>query len=156
MPSDMPGMGFMPGAGPGTEPSGMQDMGSMPGAGSETALSGAPDMGSMPDFGSGMSFPGMPGSGAGTGTAETPATDEAAEIPAADTDNGGTEESTVSPEEKAFPEGFSGGPPDGGFPGGGSFSDGGYNSDIWIWTAGCAAALLAAVLIIRKVRDHNN
>ena len=118
--------------------------------------SGMPDMGSMPDFGSGMTFPGMPGSGAGTGTAETPATDEAAEIPAADTGSGGTEESTVSPGEKAFPEGFSGEPPDGGFPGGESFSGGGYSSDIWIWTAGCAATLLAAVLIIRKIRNHNN
>ena len=137
-------------------PSGMPDMGFMPGTGSETAPSGMPDMGSMPDFGSGMTFPGMPGSGAGTGTAETPATDEAAEIPAADTGSGGTEESTVSPGEKAFPEGFSGEPPDGGFPGGESFSGGGYSSDIWIWTAGCAATLLAAVLIIRKIRNHNN
>ena len=53
----------------------------------------------------------------------------------------------------------------GGFPGGGNFSGGefpggsfnsGYRSEIWIWTAACAAALIMAVLIICKVRSHNN
>ena len=53
----------------------------------------------------------------------------------------------------------------GGFPGGGNFSGGdfpggsfnsGYRSEIWIWTAACAAALILAVLIICKVRSHNN
>lgn len=119
---------------------------------------GMPDMSAMPDFSSGTSFPGIPGNGgetaesAGTAAQEIPAAAETTESPST-----GTEENIVdSAIQQGPPEGFTGGPPDGGFPGGGSFSGGGYSSGIWIWTAVCAAVLLAAVLIIRKTRSHNN
>ena len=48
--------------------------------------------------------------------------------------------------------------PPGGFPGGdfaGFDGNGGYSSGQWIWTAICAAVILAAILVIRKAGDHN-
>lgn len=146
------------GGGPGgAMPSGgMPDMGSVPNADSGTAFQGMPDMSSMPDFSSGMSFPGMPGSGAGTETKENPASAETTEAPDVSGEEKSKEKPADSKEQKGPPEGFTGGPSGSGFPGGGSFSGGGYRSEIWIWTAACAAVLLAAVLIIRKSGDHNN
>ena len=139
-------------------PSGMPEMGSIPDASQGTMPQGMPDMSAMPDFSSGTSFPGIPGNGgetaesAGTAAQEIPAAAETTESPST-----GTEENIAdSAIQQGPPEGFTGGPPDGGFPGGGSFSGGGYRSGIWIWTAVCAAVLLAAVLIIRKTRSHNN
>ena len=147
------GGGF--GGGPGGQmPSGMPDMGSMP--------SGMPDMssGKMPDMSSMPS--GMPGSGTETSeteaTGETDAKQETAEtteMPVKSEDGSTAEKNTGPADRPSLPEGFSGGGPGGNFPGG-EFSGGGYSSSIWIWTAGCAAALVLAVLVIRKFGNHNN
>ena len=130
-------------------PSGMPDMNSLP------DMSTMPDMSSMPDFSSGTAFSGMPGNSTEvnnvpqTGTQELPTTTETAETTEAPA-------AAAEAEQKKPPEGFNGGLPGGDFPGGGSFSGGGYSSSIWIWTMACAAALLAAILIIRKTGSHNN
>ena len=154
--SGMPDMGSMPDFNSGTSFQGMPDMGSFQNTDSGTALQGIPDMSSMPDFSSGTSFPGMPESSAGTEAKGNLTTGETTEVPAVSAEEDPKEKAADPNEQKGPPEGFSGGPSAGGFPGGGSFSGGGYRSEIWIWTAVCAAALLAAVLIIRKTRDHNS
>jgi len=137
---------------------GKMDNGNNQGGGPGGMPPGMPDMSSMPDFGSGMSIPGMPGTGgetaesAGATAQENPAAAEATGSPFA-----GTEENTAgSGGQKNPPAGFAGGPPENGFPGGESFSGGGYSQEIRIWTGVCVIVLLAAVLIIRKTRDHNN
>ena len=87
-------------------------------------------------------------------TAKEAAPDKSAE-PAAEeqpAEDGATER--PNPPEGGFGSGrFPGG---GDFPGGEFAGGGGYSSGIWIWTAACAAALLALILIIRKAGSHNN
>jgi len=145
------------GGGPGGDmPSGMPDMDSIPDMSQGTMPQGMQDMSAMPDFGSGTSFPGMPGSSTGTEAKENLPSEETTEAPTASAEADSKEKSADSAGQQGPPEGFTGGPPEGGFPGGGSFSGGGYSPEIWIWTAVCAAVLLAAVLIIRKTRNHNN
>ena len=158
-PADMGKMdtGNNQGGGPGGGMlSGMPDMGSIPDMNQGTMPQGMPDMSSMPDFGSGMSFPGVPGSGTGTEAKGNPISEETTESPAEIAEANSKEESADSAGQKGVPEGFTGSPPDGVFPGGGPFAGGGYSSEVWIWTAVCAAVLLAAVLIIRKTGDHNS
>ena len=102
-------------------------------------------------------------------TTETPAKPNEgnkSERPVKPPEDSKTEKSADSTERPNGPGGFGGGQGGGGgFPGGGNFGGGdfpggsfnsGYRSEIWIWTAACAAALILAVLIICKVRSHNN
>ena len=103
---------------------------------------------------------------AGTGTtapdpSAEPESAEPAEQPAVSSAPEKTGSATERPEppEGGFSGGGPGGPgggPGGDFPGGNFGGAGGYSSGIWIWTAACAAGLLAAVLIIRKTGNHNN
>lgn len=171
MPSGMPDMSSMP------DMSTMPDMGSMPDAGGGQMPSGMPDVSSMPDMSDRQRPSGMPdamGNFSGS-TGNSSAADP--ESPAASPDIPAGSE-TAAPDPSAEPEaaepaeqpaegsaterpeppegGFSGGGPGGDFPGGNFGGAGGYSSGIWIWTAACAAGLLAAVLIIRKIGNHNS
>ncbi len=130
----------------------------MPGGGSFTKPEGMPDRGSF--------SPGsMPGSSAAPTGADADATAQPDQtVP--------TDSATAQPEESAAAEnatekpsresrgGFSreGGMP-GNMPGGMSFP-GGFEQQadqtgLWIQVAVCAAALIAAILVIMKVRNHN-
>ena len=135
------GGGF--GGGPGGEmPSGMPDMSQ----GGFTMPAGMP--GGTGTEGDGGSFGGSTGTGAQPETSVQPETSA-------------QPEASAQPAESTQPA--AGAQPGGGFPGGGNFPGGDFmgttqadRTGQWIWTAACAALLLAAILIIRRAGNHNN
>ena len=168
----MPG-GESSGGGPGGMPSGMPDMGigGMPSGMPELGAGGTP-----PEIPSGLpdstaDFAGSAGSSGASASqnpeapAGTEAPPRATEIPAAQETvpaAGATQEpenradGTQRPEPPGSGSFPGGGSMPGGFPGGEGFTGGGYSSGVWIWTACCAAALLALILIVRKAGSHNS
>ena len=156
----------MPGGGGFTPPSGDNSSFTMPdsGNGGFTMPEGMPDMSS---FNPG-SIPGgftMPGS-------ETATVSPDADATAQPDPNAAADSATAQPEQTASADaatekpsrdsrgGFSqGGVMPGGMPSGMSFP-GGFEQQadqtgLWIQVAACAAALIAAILVIMKVRNHN-
>ena len=142
---DISSMGSMNGGGPAggggfRMPSGFPD----------GTTGGSPQMPSGFPGATGGGFPQMPS--ARSDTTDAPA---GTDLPAA--------EETASPSGNEAPgPGTSRERPEG-FPGGGDFPGGGLTGPAqsgrgsgWIWFAGCLAALLAAVLIIRRMRGHND
>ena len=133
-----PGGGGMPSG----MPSGMPDFSS----GNFTPPDGAGTEGFTPPSG----FSGNNPFGGGSGESAQPAaTDQAAPQPTATEAAGSTETPETSGDRPSPPSGF---------PGGGNFPDMGKTDQtpLWIQMAGCAALLLAAILIIRKAGSHNS
>ena len=171
-------MGSMNSTSGGGMPSGMPDMsqGGMPSGMPSEMPTGMPDGTGGFDFGGSAGSSGESASESPAAPSATPAVtaampetaqeavpDESTEPAAKEqpAEDGATER--PNPPEGGFGSGgFSGGGfSGGGFPGGGDFpggnyAGGGYSPGIWIWTAACAAALLALILIIRKAGSHNN
>ncbi len=136
------GPGGMPGGG---MPSGMPDFsGQQGGAAPPEGFPQAPGQEGDDSFGGSAGSSGESARTAGTPAPQSaqptgrPESTAQAAAPAADQPPGG-------------PSGFSGGFPGGGFSG----TQQGDKTGLWIQTALCAAALLAAVLAVRRVRSHN-
>jgi hypothetical protein len=159
--SNMPDMGSFPG-GNGSAP----DMSSFQGGnGNAPDMSSMPDMssfqggnGSMPDMGSMPAMGSFPGGTAQD--AEEPAA--AVDAPAEETAEEGTSAAKTSasdtpqkPQERDG--GFQGERPQGGPPGdmAGFGTPQKNQSEQWIQLAVCAALILAAILVIRRIRPHN-
>ena len=130
---------------------------SMPGGGSGfTMPEGMPQMENMPDgFTMPEGFSQMPSQGnfnpfGGTGnTAEQPlVSDSSAGAETTDTKEETTKPQKRSTERSEPPQGFSGN--------GSSAEPSGGQRTQWIWLAVCSALLLAAIMIIRRVSNHNN
>ena len=162
MPSGMPDMtpGEMPSEMPSGMPEGMGDFGGSGGS-SGASASGNPPVAETPAAAEETVQPETPEETAApeddaAAAKETDPSNKSTDSGKADADAGQTE--MTNPPEGGFGGGSM--PGGGAFPGGGSFPGGsfggdGYSPNIWIWTAACAAGLLAAILIIRKAGNHN-
>ncbi len=143
---------------------------SRPGSsGDSSSDSGSFTMPDMSSFNPGSMADGFAASGGGPAVTGTDATAQPEQTAPADSTTAQPEESASaeSTTEKPSREsrgGFSqGGGMSGGMPGGMSFPGGGFGgfeqqadqTGLWIQAAVCAAALIAAILVVMKARNHN-